>query len=136
MTRASGLLHSRCTLKRRRPAVRNSMVAVPLLTLIWTGRLTSGDVHGSLDGLSPTPVASGAVGWAMDEADPLLPVTVRFYLNDRPPAGQLLGSTVTDQPRPDLKVAGNHGFSFAFPDKCLDNATHAVWAFAVPSAGE
>ena len=120
---------------RRRPGSYTGLPVLLLLLLLAAAATVTralDEVHGSLDGLSPTPMAcGGAVGWAMDEADPLLPVTVRFYLNDRAPRGQLLGSTVTDQPRPDLKVPGNHGFSFAFPDKYLDNASHVVWAFAV-----
>jgi hypothetical protein len=88
-------------------------------------------VHGSLDGLTAPGAVGGAVGWAADDGDPLRPVTVRFYLDAQPPQGVLLGSTVTDQPRPDLKIAGVHGFSFTIPDTHLDNATHRIFGFAV-----
>jgi hypothetical protein len=88
----------------------------------------TGNVSGSLDGVA----RDTAVGWAANDADPLLPVTVRFYL-DAPcnHSAAYIGSTQTEDPRPDLGMPGNHGYTFVIPDRYLDNSTHTLYACGV-----
>lgn len=64
-------------------------------------------------------------GWAQDAADPDRPLVVELV-----EGGDVLARTVANLPRPDLRDAGlgsgDHGFSFATPERLFPFARHVV----------
>ena len=67
-------------------------------------------------------------GWAWDPANPDHQTTLRFYEGER-----LLGETVADQMRPELKEKnighGKYGFSFTLPISLADGNPHLIRIF-------
>jgi hypothetical protein len=72
---------------------------------------------GVIDNVSAAGVANG---WAYDPSNPAADLTLEIYL-DAPSflGGQLLGTTTTGQPRPDVNnvfgITGNQGWSYTLP---------------------
>ncbi|MFC5409302.1 putative Ig domain-containing protein [Larkinella bovis] len=86
------------------------------LTVNEEGTPVTGDFDGYLDKLD----CGGIRGWVWDRKKPNTPLTVEFYLEAGSPASTtVLGSTVANIYRPDLKDAGKgngaHAYNFTAP---------------------
>ncbi|RRA98125.1 putative Ig domain-containing protein [Larkinella rosea] len=92
--------------------VLTNSVSFPLTVNPASTTTVTGDFEGYLDKLD----CGGIRGWVWDRKKPNTPLTVEFYL-DGP--GTVLGSTVANIYRPDLKDAGkgngSHAYNFSPP---------------------
>ncbi|RRA98121.1 putative Ig domain-containing protein [Larkinella rosea] len=94
------------------PLGASNSVSFPLTVNPASTTTVTGDFEGYLDKLD----CGGIRGWVWDRKKPNTPLTVEFYL-DGP--GTVLGSTVANIYRPDLKDAGkgngSHAYNFSPP---------------------
>lgn len=75
-------------------------------------------------------------GYAYDERQENLPVTVYLYLDGPPGKGKQFGPLTANQADPSSPISGSHGFSFDVPEEYQKiGHTTTVWASLVPLAG-
>ncbi|WP_185731511.1 putative Ig domain-containing protein [Larkinella rosea] len=87
-------------------------------------------VTGSFDGYLDKLDCGGIRGWVWDRNKPNTPLTVEFYLETSPGTVTVLGSTLANIYRPDLKDAGKgngaHAYNFSPPG----SVTNGIMVYA------
>ncbi|RRB00761.1 family 78 glycoside hydrolase catalytic domain [Larkinella rosea] len=73
-------------------------------------------------------------GWAWNRDKPNTPITIEFLDGATMETATVVGSTVANIYRLDLKTAGKgngaHGYRFKVPESLKDNRTHTIWGRA------
>ncbi|RRB03910.1 putative Ig domain-containing protein [Larkinella rosea] len=89
--------------------------------------VVTGNFEGFLDLVSCVSIS----GWVWDANLPNTPLTVEFLVGPTLASARLVGSTVSNIFRQDLrdngKGNGNHGYRWETPDELKNNQTYSIW---------
>ncbi|RRB04617.1 PQQ-dependent sugar dehydrogenase [Larkinella rosea] len=97
------------------------------LTVTPGSVVVSGNFEGYLDQVNCGTIS----GWVWNRDKPNTPIMVEFLDGTTSTTAVLIGSTLANIYRQDLKNAGKgngeHGYSFVVPECLKDNQTHTIW---------
>ncbi|RCR67301.1 PQQ-dependent sugar dehydrogenase [Larkinella punicea] len=97
------------------------------LTVAASSTVVTGNFEGFLDVVNCSTIS----GWVWNRDKPNTPLPVEFLDGATSATAVLIGSTLANVYRQDLKNAnkgnGEHGYSFVVPESLKDNQTHTIW---------